>query len=51
MVMGNMVIGQEKVTRTFPAGTGQIELVAIYEVQGEKIAKAWFIFGARKLDR
>jgi protein tyrosine phosphatase (PTP) superfamily phosphohydrolase (DUF442 family) len=50
MVMGNMVIDQEKVTRTFPEGTGQIELVAIYEVRRGRIAKAWFLSGARTLD-
>ena len=45
-----MVIDHEKVTRTFPEGTGTIELVAIYEVQNGKIAKAWFIFDAMTLD-
>ncbi len=50
IVMGNVVIDHEKVTRTFPEGKGQIELVAIYEVQKGKIAKAWFIFGAKTLD-
>lgn len=50
IVAGNVVIDHEEVTRTFPEGTGQIELVAIYEVQNDKIAKAWFIFGAKTLD-
>lgn len=50
IVMGNVVIDHEKVTRTFPEGTGHIELVAIYEVQAGKIAKAWFRFGAKTLD-
>jgi hypothetical protein len=50
IVAGDVVIDHEKVTRTFPEGTGQIELVAIYEVQNGKIAKAWFIFGAKTLD-
>lgn len=50
MGMGNIVIDQEKVTRTFPEGTGRIELIAMYEVRAGKIAKAWFIFGARSLD-
>lgn len=50
MVMGNVVIDRETVTRTFPEGAGTVELVAIYEVQDGRIAKAWFIFGARKLD-
>ena len=49
-VMDNIVIDRETVTRTFPEGPGTIELVAIYEVQGGKIAKAWFIFGTRTLN-
>jgi hypothetical protein len=50
IVMGPMVIDQEKVTRTFPEGTGTIELIAIYEVQKGRIAKAWFISGPRMID-
>ena len=50
IVAGNVVIDHEVVTRTFPEGTGKIELVAIYEVQHDKIAKAWFIFGTKTLD-
>jgi hypothetical protein len=46
-VLGNVVIDHEKVTRTFPEGPGQIELVAIYEVAQGKIARAWFIFGTK----
>ena len=50
MVMGNIVIDQEVVTRTFPEGTGRIELIATYLVREGRIAKAWFIFGAKTLD-
>ena len=50
IVAGNMVIDHEQVTRTFPEGAGKIELVAIYEVQNDRIAKAWFISGAKTLD-
>jgi hypothetical protein len=50
MVMGNTVIDHERVTRTFPEGTGSIELIARYEVQGNTIAKAWFSLGEKKLD-
>src|SRR5450755_474261 len=49
IVSGNTVIDHEAVTRTFPEGTGKIELVAIYEVQNDRIAKAWFIFGTKTL--
>jgi len=45
IVMGNMVIDHERVTRTFPEGAGQIELIAIYEVQDGRIARATFIPG------
>jgi uncharacterized protein YndB with AHSA1/START domain len=50
MVMGNIVIDQEKVTRTFPDGTGVADLIAIYEVQDGRIANAWFIPGGKTLD-
>jgi hypothetical protein len=50
VVMGNMVIDHERVTRTFPEGPGTVELVMIYEVENDKIAKAWMIAGAMKLD-
>ena len=49
IVIGNTVIDSELVTRTFPGGPGQLELVAIYEVQHEQIARAWFIFGAKTI--
>jgi hypothetical protein len=51
IAMGNVVIDHERVTRTFPEGTGTIELVAIYEVQNGRIAKAWFISGSKTLDK
>jgi hypothetical protein len=50
IVVGNVVIDHEQVTRTFPEGTGKIELAAIYEVKNGRIAKAWFVFGAKTLD-
>jgi len=50
IVAGNIVIDHEQVTRNFPEGSGKLELVAIYEVQRGKIAKAWFIPGTRTLD-
>ena len=49
IVVGNVVIDQELVTCMFPEGPGTVELAAIYEVQNGKIAKAWFVFGARTL--
>lgn len=50
MVMGNVVIDHERVNRTFPEGTGKIELIAIYEVKDGRIAKATFVFGPRTMD-
>ncbi|WP_246728528.1 hypothetical protein [Microvirga terricola] len=45
MTLGNLVIDQEIVTRTFPEGPGRIDVIAIYEVVGDRIAKAWFKIG------
>ena len=50
IVMGQVVIDHEEVTRTFPEGTGKIELVAIYEVRHGRIATARFISGTKTLD-
>ena len=50
MVMDSIVIDQEVVTRTFPEGAGRIELIAMYQVHEGRIAKAWFIFGAKTLN-
>lgn len=51
IAMGNLVIDQEVITRNFPApeGIGTVELIAIYEVQGERIVRAWFRFGEKRL--
>jgi hypothetical protein len=46
--LGNIVVDHERVTRTFPEGPGTVEVLAIYEVQGVKIVKAWFIIGPRQ---
>ncbi len=50
IVSGNTVIDHEQVTRTFPEGPGTLDLIAIYEVRNGKIAKAWFISGAKALE-
>ena len=47
--MGNLVIDHELVTRNFPEGIGTIELIAIYEVRGEHIARGWFKFGEKRM--
>lgn len=51
IAMGNIVVDHEKVTRTFPEGTGTLEVVMIYELKNGKIAKAWSIIGTKALDR
>jgi len=51
IVMGERVIDLEHVVRTWPEGSGTWELVAIYELRGERIGKVYFIFGAKTLDR
>ena len=50
IVMGNVVIDHERITRTFPEGPGHIELVAIYEVQNGRIENATFLSGPKQLD-
>jgi hypothetical protein len=50
IVVGQVVIDHEDVTRNFPEGKGTIELVMIYEVQKGRISKAWMISGAKTLD-
>lgn len=47
--VGNVVVDQERVTRTFPEGPGEIDVLAIYEVVDGKIAKAWFKMGVPQL--
>lgn len=49
IVVGGTVIDHERVTRTFPEGPGEIELVMIYEVRGDRITRAWTIAGTRRL--
>jgi hypothetical protein len=49
-VMGDLVIDYEEVTRTFPEGTGTVELVAMYEVVDGKIQSQSVRLGVQKLD-
>ena len=48
-VVGNLVIDQECVTRTFPDGVGEVDVLAIYEIVESRIAKAWFRMGSPRL--
>jgi hypothetical protein len=47
IVAGACVVDHEKVTRTFPEGAGEAELVMIYEVKNDRITRAWSIAGAK----
>ena len=49
IVLDNLVIDHEIVTRDFPEGLGTVELIGMYEVQGERIVRAWFKIGAKRL--
>lgn len=49
MAVGTMVVDQETVTRTFPEGPGEVDVLAIYEINNGKIAKAWFKMGEPRL--
>jgi len=49
MAVGDLVIDQERVTRTFPEGPGEIDVIAMYQVVQGKIAQAWFKMGEPEL--
>ena len=49
IVVGNVVVDHETVTRTFPEGKGEVDVICIYEIEHGKIAKAWFKMGERRL--
>ena len=45
IAVANVVVDQEIVTRTFPDGPGEVDVVAVYEIEGGRIAKAWVKMG------
>ncbi|WP_322011796.1 nuclear transport factor 2 family protein [Paraburkholderia sp. J12] len=47
--VGSMVVDHERVTRNFPEGLGEVDVIAIYEIANGKIAKAWFKIGVPQL--
>lgn len=49
IVAGSVIVDHEIVTRTFPEGAGEIELVMIYEVENGRISKAWTIAGTKTI--
>jgi hypothetical protein len=50
VVMGNIVIDHEEVSRTFPEGAGRVSMVAIYEVVDGKIQSASVQVSNKRLD-
>jgi hypothetical protein len=48
-VVDNLVVDQEVVTRTFADGVGEVDVLAIYQIEQGKIAKAWFKMGQPRL--
>jgi len=50
VVMDNLVIDHEIVTRNFPEGKGALELVAVYEVVDGLIRSQVVKLGAKRLD-
>ena len=49
-VIGHIVIDHEEVTRTFPEGTGRMEMIAIYEIRNGLIQSASVALGEKILD-
>ncbi len=48
IIVANVVVDQETVTRTFSNGPGEVDVAAIYEVTEGKIARAWFKMGLQR---
>lgn len=49
IAVANVVVDQETVTRSFPDGPGEVDVVAIYQIEDGRIAKAWFKMGPPRL--
>lgn len=49
VVMANVVVDHERVTRNFPEGTGTIDMLCVYEVADNAIRRASFSLGEKRL--
>lgn len=49
IVMGNVVVDHELITRNFPEGKGQVEMLCIYEIKQGLISTASFSVGKPEL--
>lgn len=45
----NLVVDHEVVSRMFREGPGEVDVIAIYEIKADKIAKAWFKHGTPRI--
>ncbi|MBB4952638.1 putative hydrolase of HD superfamily [Agrobacterium vitis] len=50
-VVGNVVVDHETVTRTFPDGAGEVDVICIYEIEDGKIKTARFKIGEPRLNQ
>jgi len=50
MAQGHTVIDHETITRTFPEGPGEVDMMAIYEVSEGLIQSGLFISGVPRLN-
>jgi len=48
-MVGDVVVDHETVTRNFPEGVGEVDVICIYQVTNGKIARAWFKLGEKRL--
>jgi len=49
IAVADLVVDQEVVTRSFPEGPGEVDVIAIYEIRGGVISGAWFKTGKPRL--
>lgn len=49
VVLGDRVVDAERVTRNFPEGVGEVDVVAIYDVRDGLIVRSWFLMGTPEL--
>ncbi len=49
IAMGNIVVDHEVVTRNFPQGKGEMEMLCVYEIESGLIKTASFSFGQPKI--
>lgn len=47
--MGKFVIDHEVITRNFPEGKGEIEMLSVYEIENDLIVKASFSLGKARV--